>query len=1243
MDASNPVADSTRMLISNIRGKQERIARQNLARLERIIKGRERRDFITLFDAQLEEDWEVAVRRTVKEIREKQLEMLKEGQEVSQIDVLEDVCHRRAPVPVCGLLLDGIAIHPPGTNESKGKVANVLTFGGSSLNSVAVVSVAQRFGLEYAFELAKSSKIYTRGTRKGLYNRCKKLLGRDCVRLSDYLSRQRFFKTLERCLPVRLEDLPNWGEEINSQVELLKTSFISSAGAPYWRSKLHSVDIMQDHLLPMVVDAIQNDTLDKLFSEEPEFWLCTLKNKEDRYEDPSEKTRPYLGMPWHWQALFSCLSQPFCRSLKLFTEDPRCRNAYGFSYANGGGDAIRAHVLKQCAKPGSSTYFVYGDDVDFYHNDRGVIKRVCPDFRQMDGSVDHETIDWTIDYIVECYIKQHGDTYANFWKSVAEEWKMFATAPLMVVDGDNIFVKKRRDGLISGVVGTTLFDTVKSITAYEEYLKALEHHPSLMNEEAATAFFATLGLEIKSGTWEVETVNFSEEPDTLFTNQKFLGMQLMYKQHKNNVVLVPTLPEKDWLEMFITPKRLDKSKSRLGDDRYAFDRIRGLMTTGAVFQPRLERFFNTVMLYDIDPLAIVMDVQACNGMGAAPELTLVLGEDFTYNSSMGWPDLEWALDLYSSPDKKIGAELKSIYKDGESFIREAYSRPKLQPDTMAVDVKTMHGIEHSVVLAVDKPVQIPAVVDASLMPSKPSIRTVTEASFRAKIRDLQEKYDSDKKAPQPKRKKPTLSEEIQTLLKPKPLPHASKLEDLLRDYLASGHQPEQLQGANRRPDMMLQLFQYLLTYAPQTLFDEWFGSLISHAVYPLHEAAAKFGVSPDRLRNEARKLGYYVVGPKSNELISGVPLAGAPEAILRQQKRQEVENTEALTKVGKQLKDATIEQVPKLKSQQKALLTNITRSTELPAAALLDTAPKTLRLRKVPNLVIPRELTVDRHRIVANEILAHNKLRATREETKFPDKTWNHKFFINGKEILKLDQFGGKAAWLYFYQFVINWYRKDTTTLQKGEDWNDYIEREAQARTLVYRNSAGPVLIQRPGLPVELIGTSDRLEERITEAGKAVFCTYGGSTFELKLHRGTLERRRQRLERLLGETISLEKAQYIDFPSHKFNYLKQYNVRQKRKEDAKKQTKRDSGGESSARAQAPAQKQKTETPEHVSVGDVGSSGSGQRLLRNRHPSSQRQGRKFKRPNQHNTQGLARNTRPKRGHAVAKVAPRVPAN
>lgn len=1228
MDASNPVQDSTRVSIGSIRNRSARIARQNLAALDKALRGKERNLFEALAPLELEEGWVHQVRQHANAFAREWSEKMDPAQDKTWERLLDEVVDVVGQVPVSGLLLDGVPLHTPGVSESKGFVSTVKTFGGVGIDRGAVLDLVEYLGIDEAYGALEQVSIYTQGTRKGFYQRCREQLARPCVQVSTSVSKAQFMKLMEKRMPVDIEKLPNWGDELQSQVDLLVTSFKSSAGAPYWRSKLDAVDAMQNVVLPMIVKAIQEDSLDQLYREQPELWLCELKNKVDRYEDPVKKTRPYVAQPWHWQALFSCLSQPFCQALKLFEHDKRSRNAYGFSYAHGGGLKLRKHVMSSLKKDGDMTYVVYGDDVDFYYLSNGVVHRVCPDFKQMDGSVDATCINWTIDYIIACFEKKFGGTYANFWKSVAEEWKTFATQPLLLVDGTKVVRKKSPDGLMTGVVGTTLFDTVKSVVAYELFLASAKGRPSMLQAKQATEFFASLGLVIKDGTWVSEVVAHKPEVGSLWTTQKFLGMQMAWVDAPAGPLLVPVLPDVEWQKLYLTPRSdmVDKRASRIAQHRYTFDRMRGLLTTGAVFNPKIRKLFASI-LRNLDPVAIVMMVQAGEGTGALPEFGNVVGSDFRYETSMGWPTLEWAVDLYSPPSEKVGLSMTPVFTCGEEPFRVAHSRPELKLEVAAIDVTSYDGVDTSVVVTGEALTELPNPVGASLMPDKVAERTAQDFNPRSKIKDVNDE------AAQPK-KLPTLAEVILHYMRPQKLMSARAMLDLMRDVWVNGNKPKHPVWKNLlRPDMMYQFVVWVIQHAPRVMFEEWWGEITKHMIYSVGDLASKIGVSEDRLEQEARKLGYYVVGKPGNRWVTGVELAGVSKKILLQFREQAQENKAKLKQVREEVKKATVEKVPEMKRQEKSIASVVKRAVEKPAVVVSEPKVQGLpRMNLVPNLdTSNRDPTMLRETVA--KIMSHNEMKATRKETR-DENGWAHTFYVNDVPVLVLYRHGGKEGWLYFYNMVLNAYVEDTTRVQKGENWADYVDREKSEHIKVYRTSAGPVFMQRKNGALELLRKVEGV--RLAADGTTVMIEVGNAWQELTLRSGTMNQRAKRLAQVLGEAVTAESAPLNELAS-------KYDIVAKRvKNNARKQSQnrsksghyKNSYRKAEAQGSAKAQPQRSTVTHEPSRSST--SGERGRFLRPVHDGHQGQSWRSQSTNNRKPLSLDRNPYSKRGIVVAKM-------
>uniref|UniRef100_A0A161MPF0 RNA-dependent RNA polymerase n=1 Tax=Triatoma infestans TaxID=30076 RepID=A0A161MPF0_TRIIF len=429
-----------------------------------------------------------------------------------------------------------------------------------------------------------------------------------------------------------------------------------------------------EETLPLIVNAIKDGTLDELYRKQPELFLVELKNKTDRYEDPLAKTRPYVCVPAHWGLLFSVLSQGISEALYTFDQGKGGVNAYGFSAAHGGISRLAAWALE--TPVGESRTAHYGDDTDMYYRDRdgrcSGVPPTSPKWTAPSTTTHPHYIKW----ILAKYKLAWPDTVGeeHFWAAVGKEWLRQATQADLIVNGTKIWRKKQKDGLLSGVIGTTLFDTVKGAVAFDHFRTAMRAKPTLWQEDKAIKYFGKLGLEIKAGTWQPETVNLSEAADTLWTNQKFLGVHYMYKPGANRMGMVPWLPHEEWVKNLLC-SRSDPDASR-NDVRLAgrlrFDRLRGLMITGGFSNRESCKLLESMLAY-IPARDILMEVQADEGRGEQPEFGLISGEDFHWPTSQGWPTPAWCTDLYMAEDNKTNVVWAPVFPTLEDDLTQLRS------------------------------------------------------------------------------------------------------------------------------------------------------------------------------------------------------------------------------------------------------------------------------------------------------------------------------------------------------------------------------------------------------------------------------------------------------------------------------------------------------------------------------------------------------------------------------------------
>lgn len=1275
MDASNPVQDSTRVTLGSMQ-KRGLLVRQELRKLQAVARKCHRITYDGLDPYEgLSNGWESRLEGLLKDTRRRWVDQLDRADNSEAQKRLLEVCTPSPPLPVCGLVVDGRPLHPPAQCQKGGKVHKTLQFGGVEFDHVALLRIGELLGEDRAGELLDAAPCRTSGTKEGFYRRCREQLGRPCVQVSTTHTKAQFFKFLDKRLPYDDSLLPHWGDDIYHQMDMLKMSYSSSAGAPYWVEKCDAVEDMMSVIIPRLVDAISQDRLDDLFRQQPELWLCVLKNKNDRYLDPVAKTRPFLSIPFHWSALFSCLSQPFTNALHTFLTKDTSRSAYKFSYAHGGGTRALEYVLDKCKKKGDCTYYVYGDDVDFYYHDGKEILRVCPDFRQMDGSVDVTTINWTIDWIVDAFAKRWGEDHRAFWQSVAEEWKVFATQPMMTVGvaeeglldelgGDfkafqghsPVWRKINPDGLMTGIVGTTLFDTVKSVWAYELFVEHLKLHPSALNAERASEFFESCGLVIKEGTWKPEKLYLKMTPGAYITSQKFLGVKMM-RSPLNPAIIVPTMDLDLWYTMLLTPASTEtrKAKSLTARERYLFDRLRGLLVTGGVFQEEFRLFANTV-LDMISSEAIVMQVVAGRGQGALPESGLVVGSEFEYPTSMGWPTLEWATDLYAPPEWKKNISMAPVFEEGEKPFRDAYSRPKVEIATAAIDVVVAGRVESSVLVAAPDEDVIPpppefADVPSLMVDKVVSLDTSVVPNPRSKIEDVREPKTDRKTLPtiaqvikermQPRKTSTsndeTLEGAYQRLLRCAMLRAGCEGEDITQPRWV-----EKYSNLFALDSTWVQYITHIVSRFPGILSNPMWVQLVAHPLVGVHALATEMGVPARLVEREARELGYLIVGPPDYALISSVPISGMTHVYQQAQEAQIVENDLRLVEAKKDLRAATVEKVARIK-EKVSVLKEVTQRAQAPPAqpATEATAAGLPYLARVPSLTV-QDRTPQSIRSYVDRILAHGGHEIYSRVVDTSPSV--REFYFDKRMVLTLTGYKFKEAWLYFENMIVNKYIRDNPqVLESTQNWADAEEQVYTGLVRLYRTARGPVLIQRPGEPVILVGQHTKLSVADVNGRPGVYFKGPSGTQILSLKSGTALEAVTRLANLLGEEVTVDQE---DVPTiiNRYPHLKSRisGVRHGRKYKKDPAAPKTEQGKTTY-TKAPERSARTTIPhpgrEHDQRGSITRSPNDrQRLSRNGSGQYPRQTRKQQSFPQSQSSRVGGYPSGQRGGALAKVAP-----
>lgn len=883
MDHSNPVADASRKKVKDIISDVKTRRKQDLEYLATVVSGARRIYLPSLPKRDVgDEVLEAELSRLVKALPPVDPSPLTS----SDLEFLDP----QGAWPVSGLLDRDEPLHPPGVHQVKGNVTTTRTFGGSQIDQEFARRMLEYRALSDFQHSVKS--VFTRGTASGFIERLSKLTSRKLPPVTKSLgvNKTTVRKTLRRLLPVDLSVLErmsvNWHSDLVEQLDEIETSSISSAGPPYWVKKPFALAKMVNVVLPLLHEAISQGKVTELFKQQPELFLGEVKNKLDRYdrEKLKSKTRPYFGMPFHLQALFSMMSQPFTHALELFHEGVGS-NAYGHSWAHGGVEKLRRWAMetKDLKKRGRPRFCAYGDDVDIYVRRDGVLWRLAPDFQQMDGSVDACLIETVVDYVVETLSAAWGEN--PFFESVADLWKMYATDPCFLVNGSEVYRKKQKDGLMTGVVGTTLFDTAKSVLAYDAWAdEVAAGNIKLLEYQAAANFFQSkFGLVVKDGTWDLQRVREDPVPGELWAPSRFLGVYFIYNQGPQEAQLVPYLNDEEWVDLLMTPrddpanfKRGRPKDSQVMISRRWFDRARGYTITGAFSNPLTQKWING-FVNGLDPVSIVMSVQAGGGKGAPPEASCQVREDFEYPDSSGFPSVRWCENLYFTEENQWPeAEWIQILPDVAGALEDFRKKHKaLKPEMYVLEMSNKHPeksppfmaqqmVEYVLETELFEP-EMEEVKPMDPISGPKEVRVLEKPNPRSKIVSL----DPGGENPKERKRMPTAAEAIWRLFEtravPVPMP---RVKD---------------RGAVPSP-----LWREMATAIEEGRLDT---KVWRTPVMSLRDLARATGRTLESTSEIARTSGLYVLG-KEEKVVTKVPLITADPKVGGQLLKQEKENRE---------------------------------------------------------------------------------------------------------------------------------------------------------------------------------------------------------------------------------------------------------------------------------------------------------------------------------------------------------------
>lgn len=639
MDASNPVITGERTTFGDLQQENLLLKRQNLQLLKSELSTEERTPppFIDRLELSVDKD-------VVKRLCEP-LPVAK-----GSVDLSFAVSVGTVPVSPW---------HPQGVNQSGGSVSLVPVFRVSKRDSVVVTALMREVQDP---EEHISRLVYSTGSKTGLSERIK-LWYSNRVPNPKMILQPTYnvvpMDVLAHKLPYDESTLTDWNSELGPQLSRVTVNKKSSTGPPFYRPKFEALDESMALLEEILTKSSFPESLGQFLADNPELLLAQCKNKTDRYEVAklAVKTRPYYSFSFPIQILFSRLSQEFTEALYLFTQHRSSANGYGFSWADGGGDKMRLWMLS--TQEGETKYCVYGDDVRLVRRKNDVLYSCSPDFKCMDGSVHKVHAAWAVDYIIAAYKKKFGGS--EFWEYIGELWKRQLVGAKFIVSGVDAYANLD-SGLLTGCVGTTYVDTVTAILAYETFVEASRMGQiDVTDEKQATTFFSKLGLRLKQGTYEWELVD-EENKEGMFLEQEWLGCSLHFEQGRREVEPIPFKKREDLVSLMGNVRHdPDPKSSAVVAKRYYFDMARGYMITGAFHH---QEIWNTCcdLIDKTEDLVIAMRVQTGKKVqgervGEGPELLTMVGEDFAWPTSDGFPNQSFCKNVFLSKDNRL--------KDGE--------------------------------------------------------------------------------------------------------------------------------------------------------------------------------------------------------------------------------------------------------------------------------------------------------------------------------------------------------------------------------------------------------------------------------------------------------------------------------------------------------------------------------------------------------------------------------------------------
>jgi len=517
-----------------------------------------------------------------------------------------------------------------------------------------------------------------------------------------------------RVMKKRLRSSPVFTQFENalSVLSTVETNPTSGAGPLYGTSLKKEVMGKIELAIDLLHDQWSKGTVVDFLERHPIWYVSECKNKTDLYEIEKlqKKTRPYYHFNAHFAFLYSFLAQPWTEGMEVCTKTRNLENwnAYGHSWANKGAGNLMTLLLKSGARKSSRGWVaLYGDDSLYAFpqtQKRGGVEQkgievIGPDVSQMDSTVSHTLIKTVIVVILEEYERQH--PVSGFIRWVCDMWKYDACTPRIGCNGPTTYQLDKSAGLATGIVGTTLFDTVQAAIAAEIVFKMREGttEPPMSTINKA---YSACGMTVKPGTEITQFLPFKNflEKDIIEKRNllnwegakmsvlevPFLGMEIAYARvASDDWGYVPYLTREGLWRSLLNPKTYSRKNSATQNSRGEFDSLRGLLLcTGGVLAPEWDAIMYVINRFPDE--IVTMPVQCDSGRGEM--LPLVGFENIHFVDSSGVPSPAWVMRLFAHdtcPEEAWLPLLKSREGLGFPYVNARPVETEVPPTALWTD------------------------------------------------------------------------------------------------------------------------------------------------------------------------------------------------------------------------------------------------------------------------------------------------------------------------------------------------------------------------------------------------------------------------------------------------------------------------------------------------------------------------------------------------------------------------------